>query len=169
MGCEPTVHRVHRIDRNHYFSSRLQALLLCGDASVLQAVGSNGLFQHTQLPYALASFPRFGKHYSYVAFGKIHFFIRTVTSSERRHLSHVRRGASYPSGHSLPLLCLASLSALALVHVLSVALLQPVSSILLSFAGDALPSVDLLALRSHLLLNAAALAQGNSRDLTAWR
>ena len=127
----------------------------------LQAVGSNGLPQHAQFPYARARFSRFGKHYSYVAFGKIHFYTKTATSSERRLLSHVRGEAPYPSGHSLPLLCSASLSALALMHVLSVALLRPVSSILLSFAGDASPSVGLLALRSHLLLNAAALAQGS--------
>ena len=38
----------------------------------LQAVGSNGLPQHTQFPYALASFSRFGKDCFYVAFRKIY-------------------------------------------------------------------------------------------------
>ena len=39
----------------------------------LESVGNNGLLHHTQFLCALASFSRFGKHYSYVAFGKIHF------------------------------------------------------------------------------------------------
>ena len=38
----------------------------------LQAVGSNGLPQYTQFPYALASFSRLGKHCCYVAFRKTH-------------------------------------------------------------------------------------------------
>ena len=47
-----------------------------------------------------------------------------------------------PSLHyTLQLLCSGSFSALALVHVLSVALLRSFSSLLLSFAGDASPSV----------------------------
>ena len=117
-------------------------LLYCAEMpQFIQPLGSNSLSQHTQFPYALTSFSRFGKHWYYVAF-------QFRTSS----LTYVRRGAPYPLGQSLPLLCSASLSVLALVHVLSVALLRPVSSMLLSFAGDALPSVSLLALRSHLLL-----------------
>ena len=38
----------------------------------LEAVGDSGLPQHTQFPYALASFSRFGKHFCSVAFRKIH-------------------------------------------------------------------------------------------------
>ena len=38
----------------------------------LQVVGSNGLPQHTQFPYALVSFSRFGKHSCYVTFRKTH-------------------------------------------------------------------------------------------------
>ena len=127
---------------------------------------------HTQFPYALANFSRFGKHCCYVAFRKFHcspnrYQFRTL------FLTYVPGGAPYPSGHPLLLLCSASFLALALVFVLSVALLRPVSSILLSFAGDASLSVDLLALRSHLLLIfyrsyslVAALARRNSRDPT---
>ena len=80
----------------------------------LQAVGSNGLPQHTQFSYALANLS---------------------------FLTYVPGGAPEPPGHSLPLLCSASFSALALVHASSVSLLRPVSSILLSFSGDASPSV----------------------------
>ena len=79
-------------------------------------------------------------------------------------LTYVRGGAPYPSGHSLPLLSSAFLSALAMVYVLSVALLRSVSSILLSFAGDASPSIGLLALRSERPLRVAALARGSYRD-----
>ena len=39
----------------------------------LEAVDNNGLPQHTRVPYAFASFSRFGKHYSYITFGKINF------------------------------------------------------------------------------------------------
>ena len=91
-------------------------------------------------------------------------------------LTYVRGGAPYPPGHSVPLLYSASLSALALVHVLFVALLRPVSSILLSLAVDASPSVGLLLLPCHLLLKffripkrPAALARGNSRSHFAKR
>ena len=56
-------------------------------------------------------------------------------------LTYVRVGAPYPSGYSPPLLCSASLSALALVYTLSVALLRSFSLLLLSFAGYASPSV----------------------------
>ena len=44
----------------------------------LEAVGSNGLPQHTQFPYAPTSFSRFGKHCSYVAFGKIYFISKLL-------------------------------------------------------------------------------------------
>ena len=48
-------------------------LLYCAEMSqFLEAVGNNGLPQHTQFPYALASFSQFGKHCCYVAFSKIH-------------------------------------------------------------------------------------------------
>ena len=170
MECESNVHRVYRIDRNHYFSSRLQASSSAEMSQFLQTVGSNGLPQHTQFPYAPAIFSRFGKHCSYVAFGKIHF-TPNLLPAQNVVFGLCSRRSFYPSGHTLPLLYSASLSTLALVHVLSVALLRPVSSILLSFAGGASPSVDLLALRSHLLLkffrrplHAAALARRNSRD-----
>ena len=117
----------------------------------LQAVDSNGLPQHTQFPYALASFSRSAS---------IAVTSHSVKLIEYQNCyqfrtscwTYVPGGASYPSGHSLPFLCSASLSALAQVHVLSLALLRPVSSILLSFAGDGSPSVGLQALRSHLLL-----------------
>ena len=171
----------------------------------LQAVSSNGLPHHTHFPYALASFSRSGKHYSYVAFGEIHrlpkllpassicmktlllfsriqlifrissdqvetlilslpkyvTYFRFIAVASRSvncyqirtsSLTYVRGGASYPSGYLLPLLCSTSFSALALVHVLSVALLRPVLSILLSLASDASSSVGILALRFHLLL-----------------
>ena len=77
-------------------------------------------------------------------------------------LTYVRGGTSYPSGYSLPLLCSASFLALALVHVLSVAFLRPVSSILVSFAGDASPSVLLRfyhAIFSKVLQKTLALPQ----------
>ena len=38
----------------------------------IETVGNNGLPQHAQFPYALASFSQFGKHCCYAAFGKIH-------------------------------------------------------------------------------------------------
>ena len=48
-------------------------LLYCAEMSqFLEAVGNNGLPQHTKFPYALASFSQFGKHCCYVAFSKIH-------------------------------------------------------------------------------------------------
>ena len=65
-------------------------------------------------------------------------------------LTYVRGEAPYPSGYSLPLLGSASLLALALVHALSVPLLRPVSSLLLSFACDVSPSVNLPALPSRI-------------------
>ena len=66
-------------------SSAGYKLLYCAEMpQFLQAVGSNGLARHTQFPYALASFSRFGKHWCYVALDKIHFYAKTATSSERR-------------------------------------------------------------------------------------
>ena len=120
-------------------------------AQFLHAVGSNGLPQHTQFPYELASFSRSGKHCCYVEFRQIHCLPKLLPIQDVVFYLFTGR-APYSSGRSLPLLFSASLSALALVHVFSVALLRPVSLILLSFPGDALPSVGLLALRSHLLL-----------------
>ena len=47
-------------------------LFYCAEMSpFLEAVGNNGLLQHSQFRYALASFSQFGKHCCYVAFGKI--------------------------------------------------------------------------------------------------
>ena len=135
----------------------------------LEAVGSNGLPQHAHFPYALAIFSRFGKHCSCVAFGKNHFILKLLCQFKTSSLTYVRGGAPYPSGHSLPLLWSASLSALALVHVLFVAFLRLVCSILLSFASDASPSIGHLALPSHPLLKSfrrpklpAVLARGNT-------
>ena len=114
----------------------------------LELVGNNGLPHDTQFAYALASFSRFGKHYSYVAFGK-KYFIPKLLPVQNVVFDLRSRKTSYPSGHSLPLLGLAPLLALALVHALSMALLRPFSSFLLSFAGDASPSVGLPALLSQ--------------------
>ena len=79
---------------------------------------------------------------------------QTATSSERRFW--LRSGRSSLSAR-----------AFASTPMLSVPL-GAGSSILLSFAGDASPSVDLLALRCHLLLkfyrSPAALARRNSTD-----
>ena len=150
MHCESTAHRVPRIDRNHYFSSRLQVFYCAQMSQFLEVVGSNGLPQHTQFPHALGSISRFGKFCCHVAFRKIHC-LPNCYQFRTSFLTYVPGGAPYPLGHSLPLLCSAPFLTLALVHVLSVALLRPVSSILLSFPGDASPSVGLLALRSRLL------------------
>ena len=94
---------------------------------------------------------------------------QTATSSERRILSHVRGGAPNPSGYSLPLIGSASFLVLTLVHALSVALLGPFSSLLLSFAGDISPSVGLPYLTLPFSLkffrrpeHPAAQARGNS-------
>ena len=68
-------------------------------------------------------------------------FIPNCYQFRTSSLTYVRGEALYPSGYSLPLLCSAFLSALALVHALSVALLRPFSLLLLSFARDASPSM----------------------------
>ena len=94
-----------------------------------------------------ASFFQFGKHYSYVAFGETPFY-QNCYQFRTLSLTYVRGGGPYPSGYSLPLLCSAFLLPLALVFALSVALWRPVSSLLLSFAGDALSSVVRPALLS---------------------
>ena len=54
-------------------------------------------------------------------------------------LTSIRGGAPYPLGCSLPLLGSAPLLVLSLVDALFVALLRPVSSLLLSFADDFRP------------------------------
>ena len=134
-----------------------------------EAVGSNGLPQHTQFPYALASFSRFVKHCCYVAFRKCIVW-QTVTSSDRRF--DLRSGRSYPS-----------LSAFASTPMLSVLLgagSSPCILYLTSATGLVNPAIFrrwrfalgvFLALRSDLILlkffrshlPAAALARGNSR------
>ena len=150
MDCESTGYRVHLIDRNHYFS-RLQAFLLCGNVSVLEAVGI-AVF-HNKPSFRMSLQASLDSVIIAVTSHSVKFIVyKDCYQFRTSPLTYVPGGAPNPSGHSLPLLCPASRSALALVHVLSVARLGPVSSILQSFAGEASPAVDLLALRSHLLL-----------------
>ena len=73
-------------------------------------------------------------------------FDETCYQIRTSSLTHVREGAPYPPGYLYQFQCEDSLLAPALVHALSMALPQPILSLLLSFTGDASPSVDLLAL-----------------------
>ena len=104
-------------------------------------------FSSDQVDTSIPSFPE-----SVIFSGLIAIESRLVDCYQIRmsSLTYVRGGTPYPSGYSLPLLGSASLLALALVHALSVALLRSVSSLLLSFAGNASPSVGLPALLSRI-------------------
>ena len=91
-----------------------------------------------QVETSIPSLPENVTSFRFIAVASRSVYCYQIRTSS---LIYVPVGVPYPSGYSLPLLCSASFLALALVHVLSVALLRPVSSILLSFAGDASPPV----------------------------
>ena len=114
---------------------------------LLESLGSNGFPCRTQFAYAPAGFSQHGTHYSYVAFGKTHVQLKLLPDQNVVFNSRLRR-SFLSARYYLPLLGSASLLALALVHALSVALPRPVSSLLLSFVGDASPSIGLLPLLS---------------------
>ena len=85
-----------------YISHRSEPLLFLQAASAfttrrfflfLETVGSNGVLRHTQFPNAPASFSEFGKHYSYVALGKIHIILKPLPAPNIA-LTCVRRGSS---------------------------------------------------------------------------
>ena len=91
-----------------------------------------------QVETLMLSLPEYVTSFRFITVASRSVYCYQIRTSS---LTYVPGGAAYPSGHSLPLLCSASFLALTLVHAFSVSLLRPVSSILLSFAGDALLSV----------------------------